>query len=882
MKTSCSRRRGSVLPLAVICLVALFGFVALAIDLGMMAVARTQCQNAADTAAMTAARLLNGDPNTNNNMNAAGQGGINAAAGNTILSANVPGGTAAQSGNAFQAGNVKIEFGSYTYDTGLAKFSPKLPKDPNDNWTLARATVTYNGATSGFARVLGVTNFNTSAVATAVHRPRDVAVILDFSGSMRFGSLFGIPYYGQRAASGQTPSSGTNNPEGVYPLFGHYSNTAAAGLQRTSEASINGDTYKLANITESDNYNANRQPVVGDFYQHAAGGTPQVAWQSAGDGDGDAFVKGDKPWKANSATWAPLGSYTARSNYAAHVKDLLNLSTVTNSTYDLTFETLGYDNVSLKAANSNNSFAGYTQGPRYWGKTFFIWPPDPRPSKDWRRQFFFKSDGTTPLDDNSLLWDSNGNWRAPSGSAGVNYKINYQAIFQWLNANPNPFPPRLRAGRILYYDSMPSGNDNSINARFWNQFPLNDQNERFWKDYIDYVLGLWQYDSSTWYVVTAYTGYGNDYSWGTPQIVAKSSLTSGGPGLPPPYMNYQDNPKRPRLHFWFGPMTMVDFLGNYNLWGPSSYQQFCWWPGTCHEAPLYACKLGIRASLDDMKNNHPNDLVSLIMFSVPMSSSNDTSQGRRFNRVRAPLGRNYQRMTDSLWYPPVTIDNPGTELRPYDAGNLDTPRAMGGTCYSMGLMLAYNQFSSNPALRNFNPSPAPTGDAGGLGRRGAAKLIIFETDGVPNHSAVAALNNAGPGNSYYQIRYNSQSPGGSEFPSVNPLSDNDPTVVSEINTICRQIVALESASPPGYSTARKKVLIHTLAFGPEVEDNSPDRAAALATLSGMEAIGNIPAANRIDQVSYKIITGSDDQIVTKLQQAITKIMQDGVQVSLIE
>src|SRR5205823_161094 len=127
----------------------------------------------------------------------------------------------------------------------------------------------------------------------------------------------------------------------------------------------------------------------------------------------------------------------------------------------------------------------------------------------------------------------------------------------------------------------------------------------------------------------------------------------------------------------------------------------------------------------------------------------------------------------------------------------------------------------------------------------------------------ATLNNAGPGNSYYQIRYNSQSPGGSEFPSVTSLSDNDPTVVSEINAICRQVVALESASPPGYSTARKKVLIHTLAFGPAVEDNSPDRGAALATLSGMEAIGNIPAAKRIDQVGYKVITGSDDQIITK-------------------
>ena len=31
-------------------------------------------------------------------------------------------------------------------------------------------------------------------------------------------------------------------------------------------------------------------------------------------------------------------------------------------------------------------------------------------------------------------------------------------------------------------------------------------------------------------------------------------------------MYYGDNPLRPKLHFWFGPMTMVDCLGNYNVW----------------------------------------------------------------------------------------------------------------------------------------------------------------------------------------------------------------------------------------------------------------------------------------------------------------------------
>ena len=67
---------------------------------------------------------------------------------------------------------------------------------------------------------------------------------------------------------------------------------------------------------------------------------------------------------------------------------------------------------------------------------------------------------------------------------------------------------------------------------------------------------------------------------------------------------------------------------------------------------------------------------------------------------------------------------------------------MGSTCYAMGLMLAYNQFSANTSLVNYNPGD-PAGDAGGNGRHGAQKIIIFETDGAPNTTATATLNNLG-------------------------------------------------------------------------------------------------------------------------------------------
>src|SRR5437016_2322388 len=51
-------RRGTILPLLAVTCFSLFAFVALAVDLGMLMVARSECQNAADTAALTGARTL--------------------------------------------------------------------------------------------------------------------------------------------------------------------------------------------------------------------------------------------------------------------------------------------------------------------------------------------------------------------------------------------------------------------------------------------------------------------------------------------------------------------------------------------------------------------------------------------------------------------------------------------------------------------------------------------------------------------------------------------------------------------------------------------------------------------------------------------------------
>lgn len=855
-----SMRRGGILPFVAICMIALLSMIALAVDIGLIAIARGQCQNAADVGATAGVRVLNGYANTNNNYSEVQPTVLTAVGQNTVL------------GQPVQANQIRMDIGSYVYDYTQQRFRPYYNSKPNDaNWSLVRVRVSYRGSTQ-FARIFGINNFDTQAVATAVHRPRDVALIIDLSGSMRFGSLVGVPYSGVRQATGNDPNSGTNNPENVIPRFGHYSSTEAK-LQRTSPALVSGTLYELCNFTDaSATASYSRPPLVLDFYQHQSGENALAAFSSAGDGDAHGFVGGDKPWKSN---------YNNGTNYAQTFAQIVNLSSVTNSTPRHPWEDTGY----------GNQFSGYTLGPRYWGKTFFIWPPDPRGptnianqqdngSRDWRRRFFLRADGVTPLDDNSLLWDTSGSWKPPRSGSTENYRINYRAILHWIrNIGPNPFPPRLRAGRIRYYSRIPDPADVTLNQRWWTVFPLPDPDERFWKEYIDYVLGVRQTGTTSWENIVPYTGYGDDYVWGTVRITPLSSLT----GNPRPYMRYDDNPRRPRLHFWFGPMSMVDFLGNYNMGLRASNTAYWWWPGTAHEYPLFACKLGVRAALLDMERNHPNDHVSLIFFSVPMFHSTAWQNGYRFNRVRAPLGRDYRRMIDMLWFPPYTIENPGTEISMYDAyNNLEVPRAQGGTCYAMALMLAYNQFSNHPSLKNFNPPPAPVGDAGGLGRRGAQKLIIFETDGEPNVTATASFVNGGPYNSYYAIRFNSSNPAASEFPSVAGYGDNAPAVTSQIFAICRQLAALDTANPPGYSTRRKPLLIHCLGFGQVFSPLNPSYRAAIDTLAQMEAIGNVPPDQRINAVSWKIINGNDEQIAESLRTAIMRILQDGRQVALIE
>lgn len=970
-----SCRRGTVVPLVAISLIALLGCVALAVDLGMFAVSRAQAQNLADAAALAGARAMTWNTTTSTQ----DISGVYTASTNIVANSN----------NAVMSTGTStstVEIGFYTYNSTGATFpvapftppfndaglgtnpdpgfinisppnsaTPAKPTTPidrtNDNFSMVRVTINYT-MPQAFSKVWNLNPFNSSTVATAVHRPRDVAIVLDYSGSMRFGSLLGYPEQnGVRTTS--------NNPNSVYPKFGHYSDTATADLQGpTSTVSSGGATYAPANVecVPSDG----RPAICSQFYSTITSTT----------------TAGVTTYSGNLA-FSPVGADGA-TNYAStnagdkYLMNNLNTSTTTvadtvndivnQSTYHAAFETNGYRGINTSYYNSG-AFYRYTRGPGYWGKTFFIWPPDPstgavvakaaggttndtQTTNDWRQRFFKNSGTTTGVTDNTRLWSNSNpwNWRAPAASGG--YDIDYAQIMRWLiNCGPNPFPTSLRAGRICYYDALPdpdaSGEtDAAFNTRFRTyqdpaavaSYPLSGadakiHNEAFWKCYIDYVLGVYQqangiYNNSyplingSSFNAIACTGYGANYAWPSGQ---NPQISSKPMGL---YMSYTDNPLRPRTHMWFGAMTMVDFLANYNLYNLDDFtnygQRYSWLPGTVSEAPTYQCKLGIRAGLKDIQNNHPNDWVAMVMFSTPKGNQGPTGasalqsvKGGRFNRARSPLSdRYYGRMADALFYPPYTLDNPTHEVRPFDYARCsETPRAMGATAYHHGLMLAYNQLSSNTTteLKGYNTDTGvPSGDAGGLGRKGARKLVIFETDGMPtcvtcspgttNNMAIQSSATPGQGK-FYPIRWQDGNTSKQEKGDVYPFGGATGTSMTHPIAVINQM-----ATDFGANQARLPFYLHCIAFGPMFDTSITDSATATNRTTAKYALQQMEVAGRVQTgpasssspvlADFKIIYAGKTQTVSgvtstvslqdQIQQAFTKIMQGGVQVSLIQ
>ncbi|RUL88238.1 pilus assembly protein TadG-related protein [Tautonia sociabilis] len=839
------RRRGTIAPVVAMFLVSLCGFVALAVDIGLLAAARSDCQNAADSAALAGARALDGS--SPQDLGLATSKARQAAGRNQILN------------RAPSPEAVEVEHGSYHYDRLTERFSPRYPPVPPDTYNLTRVTVRHRLDTA-FARTLGFNHIDLVATATAAHRPRDVTIILDFSGSMNNES----DLWNNEGYLGSANNS-PNNRDPIFPRFGHYSDVNGARLQTTSTDPRVGK----CNITQEA---LGLPPLVEGFHQHSRGEEALPAFSPEPD-EYDRSPGGDLPLLTNGHTGS---SY-------AHT-----LAEVVGNGRDSDFEDYGYDfyylyrsyraegrgSSSARTAARNDLenhvadpivqdrlFKGYTLGPKYWGKTFFIWPPSPvgrhpslpnpdssgRRVADWRNRFFLHDGGSYPhfggpMDDNTQLFDSSGALRDPSGR----YVINYRAILSWIKSGPNPFPPRLRAGRLLYYSAIPDDVPASAYDHSRRNDLIADQDQRFWKEYIDYVIGVWRSPNGS--IVRPgqpACSYGPDFNWGSRDIDGKPSTR---------YMDYDDNPQRPRHRFWFGPMTMVQFISDTGLL-----------PGTARDISMYPAKLGISGALQDIKNNHPNDLVSIILFSRPRFQGERTGA---FNQAQFNLGRDYDGMIDGLWFPPHSGEQ---DVRPWDPDGEQTPRAFGdytsNTATQHGFMLAYNQLSSSQTVR--------LAGAGGLGRKGAQRLVVLETDGMANVNTRpdGGFHDAGANRSYYRIL-----PGD----TIRAGGYNE----GDLLAVVRRIAAREDdpSTGPGYSTPRKPVVIHTIAFGPLFEPTASGQASAVDLLQKISAIGGtrFPSSSSDPRDGYKWCIGTLDERKDRLRQAFSRVMDDGVSVSLIE
>lgn len=183
------QRRGAFMIVAFLALMATMGFVAFSIDTGNIALNKTIMQNAVDAAALAAAMEI-----TNAVENAPPEEQDPTAYAREqakIVAAD----TAAMNG-VYVDPSVDVEFGLRWYNPATEKFEIQWGVEPaNAVKVKARRDNVDISAPDGklpmmFAGVLGDDSVSMASEAVAFIESRDISVVLDFSGSMRYDSLY--------------------------------------------------------------------------------------------------------------------------------------------------------------------------------------------------------------------------------------------------------------------------------------------------------------------------------------------------------------------------------------------------------------------------------------------------------------------------------------------------------------------------------------------------------------------------------------------------------------------------------------------------------------------------------------------------------------------
>ena len=177
-----SSRRGVVVVFVAALLIVIMGFTVLAVDVGYMYNARAELQRAADASVMAAAAFLSSGSPLDADADVRAQAAIYAALNEAAGEANM----------IDQEADVVLGRASLNPNTGKYSFSPSVYPWDAVKVTVRRTSDSASGPISlFFAGFFGSPDTDVSASATAVLVPRDIAMVVDLSGSMNDDSELG-------------------------------------------------------------------------------------------------------------------------------------------------------------------------------------------------------------------------------------------------------------------------------------------------------------------------------------------------------------------------------------------------------------------------------------------------------------------------------------------------------------------------------------------------------------------------------------------------------------------------------------------------------------------------------------------------------------------
>ena len=229
-------------------------------------------------------------------------------------------------------------------------------------------------------------------------------------------------------------------------------------------------------------------------------------------------------------------------------------------------------------------------------------------------------DGVTPVTDNTALWDSNGNWLPPSGQ--LRHQLQgHPELDREHRAQSVPVAIAIGKHPVLQRDS-----DRRAGRRLQ---PHRCSTRRSPTRTSDSGRSTSTSCSACGAIRTATcrrpaarrAAMGRTLPAATATAVSISGPDTGTKYNGIAFVAPTDNPLRPRHRFWFGPMTMIQYMLDTSIS-----------PGTFHDISMVPAKLGIAGAITDIQNNHPNDMVSMIYYARPSYAGEPQHRGH----VRQP------------------------------------------------------------------------------------------------------------------------------------------------------------------------------------------------------------------------------------------------------